>query len=327
MRWSRLVGGDQQQHVWIDARLRRGGAHVRLRIQHGQPRRVLGMDGDELRRINAIQREGPLDLQPTQDRPTPTHPVMTARPDAVAGRGRTPPSGRSAWWGVESRTRPIYSARDRLCGRGEECLLPLRRRAGELDCDGQPACDGGNPVIECAAAEVGGLRRRSRPNRQSTLGVTRVRIGGASTAMAPAATTDGQQQTADIPGLPSTGPRPRDQEGNFSSLRSRMRSGSTELDIPGRQRGGPCRTAVGVGHRAGGGRQVQRNRTLRPAAPGVWKTSTADDPRHHGLLGEPVRGRCRHRTRDSSGCPDGRRRDVGCVVESHCRHGQVRAVR
>lgn len=155
--------------------------------------RVLGMDGAELRRINAIQRGDRWIFNQLQDRPTPTHPVMTT---AVA---MPLPAGRSSHpvdrpGGVSSPARPEYLTR--AVGFAAAAKNVCLSEGAPVNSTAMVSLRDGQAVIECAAAEVGqGFVNVAVQIAQSTLGVTRIRIGGVGTNMAPAATTDGQQQT------------------------------------------------------------------------------------------------------------------------------------
>ena len=156
--------------------------------------RTLGMDGAELRRINAIQRGDRWIFNQHQDRPTPTHPVMTIAAGMPMPDGTHPGHPVDRPGGVSSPARPEYvrravgfaAAAKNVClseGAPVNSTATVRLRDGEA-------------VIDCAAAEVGqGFVNAAVQIAQSTLGVSRIRIGGAATDMAPAATTDGQQQT------------------------------------------------------------------------------------------------------------------------------------
>ncbi len=156
--------------------------------------RVLGMDGDELRRINAIQRGDRWIFNQLQDRPTPTHPVMTAAAamPLPAESGPRHPVDRPG--GVSSPARAQYIRRG--IGFAAAAKNVCLSEGAQVNSTATVSLRDGEAVIECAAAEVGqGFVGAAVQIAQSTLGVTPVRIGGASTAMAPAATTDGQQQT------------------------------------------------------------------------------------------------------------------------------------
>ncbi len=156
--------------------------------------RVLGMDGTELRPLNAIQRGDRWIFNQLQDRPTPTHEVIT-----TAALMPLPPEGEPRHrvdrpGGVSSPARREYVRRavGFAAAAKNVCLsegAPVNSTATVILRDGEAD-------IECAAAEVGqGFVGAAVQIAQSMLGVTEVRIGGASTAMPPAATTDGQQQT------------------------------------------------------------------------------------------------------------------------------------
>lgn len=156
--------------------------------------RVLGMDGAELRRINAIQRGDRWIFNQLQDRPTPTHPVMTIAsqmplPDDAGPYHRVDRPG-----GVSSPARPEYVRR--AVGFSAAAKNVCLSEGAPVNSTATVSLRGDEAVIDCAAAEVGqGFVNAAVQIAQSTLGVSKVRIGGAGTDMAPAATTDGQQQT------------------------------------------------------------------------------------------------------------------------------------
>ncbi|MCB0933412.1 MAG: molybdopterin-dependent oxidoreductase [Mycobacterium sp.] len=156
--------------------------------------RTLGMDGAQLRRINAIQRGDRWIFNQLQDRPTPTHPVMETAdrmplPADVAPRHPVDLPG-----GVSSPARREYVRR--AVGYAAATKNVCLSEGAPVNSTAVVTLRDGEAVIECAAAEVGqGFVGAAVQIAQSTLGVTKVQIGGASTALAPAATTDGQQQT------------------------------------------------------------------------------------------------------------------------------------
>lgn len=156
--------------------------------------RTLGMDGAELRRINAIQSGERWIFNQVQDRPTPTHPVM-----AVAAQMPPPEPGSSLHpvdrpGGVSSPALPRYV--HRAVGFSAATKNVCISEGVPVDSTATVTLRDGEAVIDCAAAEVGqGFVNAAVQIAQSTLGVSMVRIGGAGTDTAPAATTDGQQQT------------------------------------------------------------------------------------------------------------------------------------
>lgn len=156
--------------------------------------RVLGMDGAELRRINAIKRGDRWIFNQVQDRPTPSEAVMSAAsamplPDEPVERHPVDLPG-----GVASPSRPEYIRRGVALSSAMKnvCLsegAPVNSTATITLRDGKA-------VIDCAAAEVGqGFVNSAIQIAQSSLGVSDVTITGVATDMAAAATTDGQQQT------------------------------------------------------------------------------------------------------------------------------------
>lgn len=156
--------------------------------------RMLGMDGAELRRINAIHRGDRWIFNQLQDRPTPTHAVMTTAaqmspPDEAGARHPVDRPG-----GIASPARPEYVRR--AVGFSAAAKNVCLSEGAQVHSTAMVWLRDGEAVIECAAAEVGqGFVNAAVQICQSTLGVTKVRIGGVATDMAPAATTDGQQQT------------------------------------------------------------------------------------------------------------------------------------
>ena len=156
--------------------------------------RILGIDGAELRRINAIQRGDRWIFNQLQDRPTPTHSVMTTAaqmPLPDEGRARHPVDRPG---GVASPAGPAYVRR--AAGFSAAAKNVCLSEGAQVHSTAMVSLRDGEAVIECAAAEVGqGFINAAVQIAQSTLGVTKIRIGGVATDMAPAATTDGQQQT------------------------------------------------------------------------------------------------------------------------------------
>jgi CO/xanthine dehydrogenase Mo-binding subunit len=156
--------------------------------------RILGIDRAELRRINAIQRGDRWIFNQLQDRPTPTHPVMTTAaqmPLPEEGKTRHPVDRPG---GVASPSRPEYVRR--AVGFSAAAKNVCLSEGAQVHSTAMVSLRDGEAVIECAAAEVGqGFINAAVQIAQSTLGVTKIRIGGVATDMAPAATTDGQQQT------------------------------------------------------------------------------------------------------------------------------------
>lgn len=157
--------------------------------------RTLGIGGVELRRINAIQRGDRWISNQLQDRPTPTHPVMDSAVEAplpddpLASRHPVDRPG-----GVASPARGEYISR--AVGFAAAAKNVCISEGAEVNSTATVSLRDGEAVIDCAAAEVGqGFVNAAIQIAQSTLGVTRIRICEAATDMAPAATTDGQQQT------------------------------------------------------------------------------------------------------------------------------------
>lgn len=156
--------------------------------------RVLDMDGAELRRINAIQRGDRWIFDQLQDRPTPTHAVMTTvgQMPLPSRSGPGHPVDRPG--GISSPARPEYVRR--AVGFAAAAKNVCLSEGAPVNSTATVSLRDGKAVIDCAAAEVGqGFVNAAIQIAQSTLGVADVRIGGAGTDMAPAATTDGQQQT------------------------------------------------------------------------------------------------------------------------------------
>ncbi len=156
--------------------------------------RKLGMDGAELRRINAIHEGERWIFNQLQDRPTPAHAVMTtaARMPMPVDTGERHPVDRPG--GVSSPARPEYVRR--AVGLAAAAKNICLSEGARVNSTATVILQDGEAVIECAAAEVGqGFVNAAVQIAQSTLGVSKVRVGGVSSDMAPAATTDGQQQT------------------------------------------------------------------------------------------------------------------------------------
>ena len=134
--------------------------------------RTLGMDGAELRRINAIQRGDRWIFNQLQDRPTPTHPVMTGAaqmplPDEGGPCHRVIRPG-----GVASPARPEYVRR--AVGFAPAAKNVCLSEGAPVNSTAMVSLRDGAAVIECAAAEVGqGFVNAAIQIVQSTLGVTR----------------------------------------------------------------------------------------------------------------------------------------------------------
>lgn len=156
--------------------------------------RILGMDGAELRRINAIQRGDRWIFNQLQDRPTPTHAVMAAATQMPLPSVGWPTHPVDRPGGVSSPARREYVRR--AVGFAAAAKNVCLSEGAPVNSTAVVTLRDGEVVIDCAAAEVGqGFVGAAVQIAQSSLGVSKVSIGGASTAMAPAATTDGQQQT------------------------------------------------------------------------------------------------------------------------------------
>lgn len=156
--------------------------------------RTLGIDGAELRRINAIQRGDRWIFNQLQDRPTPTVPVLAAVAKMPLPDDRPTPHPVDRPGGVSSPARPEYVRR--AVGFAAAAKNVCLSEGAPVNSTATVTIRDGAAVIDCAAAEVGqGFVNAAVQIAQSTLGVSRVRIGGVGTDMAPAATTDGQQQT------------------------------------------------------------------------------------------------------------------------------------
>lgn len=154
---------------------------------------ALKMDPTELRRRNALHEGDRWIFAQDQDRPAPVTDVLDAcdampLPDA--------PTDSAVWLpgGLGTPTRPSDVTRGvaAVAAAKNVCLsegAPVKSTAMVTLRDGQA-------TIECAAAEVGqGFQSIAIQIVQSVLGLTPVTIGGSSSRMAEAATTDGQQQT------------------------------------------------------------------------------------------------------------------------------------
>jgi CO/xanthine dehydrogenase Mo-binding subunit len=157
--------------------------------------RTLGMDGAELRRINAIRRGDRWIFNQLQDRPTPTHSVLAAATQMPLPGQRKIGHPVDRPGGVASPARPEYVRR--AVGFAAAAKNVCISEGAPVNSTATVCLRDGEAVIDCAAAEVGqGFVNAAVQIVQSTLGVSKVRIGrAASTDMAPAATTDGQQQT------------------------------------------------------------------------------------------------------------------------------------
>lgn len=156
--------------------------------------RVLGMDGAELRRINALKRGDRWIFNQLQDRPTPTHPVMDTALSMPLPEEPTVRHGVDLPGGVASPSGPEHITRG--VGFSAAAKNICLSEGAPVDSTAMISLRDGVATIECAAAEVGqGFINAAIQIAQSSLGVTSITIGGSATDMAPAATTDGQQQT------------------------------------------------------------------------------------------------------------------------------------
>jgi len=152
--------------------------------------RKLGLDPTELRRRNALEQGDLWIFNQLQDRPAPVRqlidgceamPLPAPAPARPGTAGATPSRPQDLRRGVGLTT----AAKNTCLSEG----APINTTA-------MVTLHNGVATVHCAAAEVGqGLLTISRQIVQSCLGVTQVELSGHDTNMAPAATTDAQQQT------------------------------------------------------------------------------------------------------------------------------------
>lgn len=156
---------------------------------------AVGLDGAELRRRNAMREGDAWIFDQRQDRPTPVADLIEAvqghpLPDAL-GADPHPvdvPGGRC------SPTRPQDVVR--AVGVSSTAKNVCLSEGAPVDSTALVTLRDGAAVIDCAAAEVGqGFITVAVQVAQTALGVSDVTITGVDSSMAPAATTDGQQQT------------------------------------------------------------------------------------------------------------------------------------
>lgn len=150
----------------------------------------LGLDPLELRRRNALQQDDRWIFNQLQDRPAPVRQLLDGcqampLPDAdvcVPGCAGASPS----------RPRDLRRGVGLTAAAKNTCLS----EGAPINTTAMVTLHNGVATVHCAAAEVGqGLLTISRQIVQSCLGVSQVELCGHDTTMAPAATTDAQQQT------------------------------------------------------------------------------------------------------------------------------------
>jgi CO/xanthine dehydrogenase Mo-binding subunit len=157
--------------------------------------RTLGLDGAELRRRNAMQEGDRWLFNQLQNRPTPVRELL----DTVEALPLPAPLPADVAevalpGGICSPTRAEHITRGIAVSAAAKnvCLS----EGAPVDATALVTLRDGRITIECAAAEVGqGFVAVAIQLVQSVTGVSDVQITGADTLMAPAATTDGQQQT------------------------------------------------------------------------------------------------------------------------------------
>ena len=157
--------------------------------------RVLGMDGAELRRRNAMEQGDVWTFGQRMDAPAPIRELIDAstQPPLPSPLADDTPAIRLPG-GIATPTRP----RDIVRGVGTSAVAKnvCLSEGAPVNSTALVTLRNGEAVIECAAAEVGqGFKTIAEQLVQSTLGVTRVTITGSDTGMADGSTTDGQQQT------------------------------------------------------------------------------------------------------------------------------------
>ncbi len=160
--------------------------------------RALGMDPAELRARNALRRGDRWIFDQMQDRPTPVRELIETcaalpLPPALTADGPEVHPVRLPG-GVATPTRPQHIRRGVavVAASKNVCLS----EGAPVNSTAMVTLRDGVATVDCAAAEVGqGFVTIARQIVQSTLGVSEVCLNDADTSMAPAATTDGSQQT------------------------------------------------------------------------------------------------------------------------------------
>jgi len=150
----------------------------------------LELDPGELRRRNALQQGDLWIFNQLQDRPAPVRelldgceamPLPEAAQPAAALHQASP-----------SRPQDLRRGMGLTTAAKNTCLS----EGAPIHTTAMVTLHNGVATVHCAAAEVGqGLLTISRQIVQSALGVTQVELSGQDTNMAPAATTDAQEQT------------------------------------------------------------------------------------------------------------------------------------
>lgn len=150
----------------------------------------LNIDPTELRRRNAIQRDERWIFNQLQDRPAPLRQLLN---DCEAIPLPNPETASSQLIdSCPSRAEDLRRGSSLTAAAKNTCLS----EGAPVDCTAMVTLHNGIATVHCAAAEVGqGLLTISRQIVQSCLGVSQVEISGQDTTMAPASTTDAQQQT------------------------------------------------------------------------------------------------------------------------------------
>jgi CO/xanthine dehydrogenase Mo-binding subunit len=150
----------------------------------------LGIDPIELRRKNGLQKGDRWIFNQLQDRPAPVAELV----DACAAIPAPPPSDGllSRLPGSPSRPQDLQRGMALTTAAKNTCLS----EGAPVNTTAMLTLHNGVATVHCAAVEVGqGMVTIFRQIVQSSLGVSEVEITGQDTLMAPAATTDAQQQT------------------------------------------------------------------------------------------------------------------------------------
>lgn len=156
--------------------------------------RVLGMDGAELRRKNAIAEGDQWTSRQWQDRPAPVAELidrcqaMPLPPELSSQAAPVLPGG------------PATPSRPQDIRRGISISAAAKNTCFSEGCPVNATAmitlQNGVVTIDCAAAEVGqGFNTTAIQIAQTTLGISQVSLAGCDTGMAPAASTDAQMQT------------------------------------------------------------------------------------------------------------------------------------
>lgn len=157
--------------------------------------RALGMDGAELRRLNAMKQGDTWTFDQVMEAPAPVRELIDASGQAPLPEplpGDAPDIRLPGGIATPTRPRDIVRASATSSVAKNVCLS----EGAPVNSTALVTLRNGEAVIECAAADVGqGFKTVAEQIVQTTLGISKVRITGSDTNMADGSTTDGQLQT------------------------------------------------------------------------------------------------------------------------------------